>query len=323
MGKTPSFLLGYLQSCRYSCTIQKKGGVRMRERRLEWAVEQEEKVDVLLRRELHCSSAVIRTAKGYPDGILLDGIHATTADKARAGQMLSILVSDREDGDLAPAEGPVDVVYEDDDILVVNKAAGVAVHPGPGHHDDTLGNFLADYYRKRGVPFVYRPAHRLDRNTSGLMVIAHHAHAQELLKGQLHTGDFGRIYLAVCQGVPRQAEGIIDQPIGRADGSVLRREVRSDGANAVTRYKIMSTKDERSLVRLELETGRTHQIRVHMAWLGHPLVGDFLYGVEDKSLIGRTALHSWRLNLTQPLTGERLQLTAPLPEDMKNLINLL
>ena len=298
---------------------EEKGGGQM-ERRLEIRAEQEQKVDDILRRQLRCSSAVIRTAKGYPDGILLDGVHATTADKAKPGQVLSILVSDRADGDLVPAEGPVDIVYEDADLLVVNKAPGVAVHPGPGHHDDTLGNFLTDYYKKQGVPFVYRPAHRLDRNTSGLMVIARHAHAQELLKGQLHTGDFRRIYLAVCQGVPTDAEGIIDQPIGRADGSVLRREVRPDGADAVTKYKVMSTKGERSLVQLELETGRTHQIRVHMAWLGHPLIGDFLYGEERPELIGRTALHSWQLSLTQPLTGERIDLTAPIPEDMLTLV---
>ena len=292
----------------------------MTERRLNWVVTKEEKVDILLRRELRCSSAVIRTAKGYPDGILLDGVHATTADKARAGQVLSILVSDRADGDLVPARGEVDIVYEDGDLLVVNKAAGVAAHPGPGHHDDTLGNFLTHHYKNRGEPFVYRPAHRLDRNTSGLMVVARHAHAQELLKGQLHTGDFRRTYLAVCQGVPPEEEGVIEAPIGRADGSVLRREVRPDGANAVTRYKVMSTNKGRGLVRLELETGRTHQIRVHMAWLGCPLVGDFLYGVEDRILIGRTALHSWQLSLTQPLTGERIELTAPVPEDMLNLL---
>ena len=290
------------------------------ERRLEIKVEQEQKVDDILRRQLHCSSAVIRTAKGYPDGILLDGFHATTADKARVGQMLSILVSDRADGDLVPVEGTLDIVYEDADLLVVNKAAGVAAHPGPGHHDDTLGNFLTHHYKERGVSFVYRPAHRLDRNTSGLMVVARHAHAQELLKQQLHTGDFQRTYLAVCQRVPENEEGVIDQPIARADGSVLRREVRTDGANAVTRYKVMSTKGGRALVRLELETGRTHQIRVHMAWLGCPLVGDFLYGVEDKTLIGRTALHSWQLTLKQPLTGERIDLTAPLPKDMVNLL---
>lgn len=292
----------------------------MQERRLEIIATQTQKVDVLLRQALHCSSAVIRTAKQYPDGILLDGVHATTAQMAQPGQVLSILVSDRTDGDLEAAEGPVDIVYQDDDILIINKAAGVAVHPGPGHHNDTLGNFLTHYYKKRGIPFLFRPAHRLDRNTSGLMVVARHAHVQELLKQQLHTGDFRREYLAVCQGVPEQKEGVIDMPIGRADGSVLLRQVRPDGARAVTHYKVMSTSKGHSLVRLELETGRTHQIRVHMSWLGHPLIGDFLYGVEDKSLIGRTALHSWKLSMTQPLTGQKLEWTAPLPEDMEHLI---
>ena len=294
----------------------------MQERRLELTVKETKKVDDLLRRELHCSSGVIRTAKGYPDGILLSGVHAKTSDMAQAGQVLSILVANREQGDLVPTPGPLNIVYQDDDILVVNKDAGVATHPGPGHHDDTLGNFLTDYYKKQGVPYVYRPAHRLDRNTSGLMVIALHAHAQERLKEQLHTGDFQRTYLAVCQGVPEREEGVIDQPIGRADGSVLMRQVRPDGDRAVTRYKIMSTKNDRSLVRLELETGRTHQIRVHMSWLGYPLVGDFLYGVEDKALIGRTALHSWQLLLTQPLTGQRLELEAPIPQDIARLVNL-
>ena len=291
------------------------------ERRLEIRIEKEQKVDDVLRRQLRCSSAVIRTAKAYPDGILLDGVHATTAQTARPGQTLSVLLSDRQDGDLVPAEGAVDIFYEDADLLVVNKAAGVAVHPGPGHHDDTLGNFLTDYYKKRAVPFVYRPAHRLDRNTSGLLVVARHAHAQERLKGQLHTGDFRRTYLAVCEGTPAQAEGVIDQPIARADGSVLRREVRPDGAAAVTRYRVESTKNGRSLVRLELETGRTHQIRVHMAWLGHPLVGDFLYGTERPELIGRTALHAWQLSLKHPLTGQRLELTAPVPNDMAALLD--
>ncbi len=292
----------------------------MNERRLEFCVTEAQKVDTVLRQALHCSSAVIRTAKGYPDGILLDGVHATTAQAAKPGQVLSILVSDRADGDLVPAEGAVEILCEDADLLVVNKAAGVAAHPGPGHHDDTLGNFLTHHYKQRGIPFVYRPAHRLDRNTSGLMVVARHAHAQEQLKGQLHTGEFQRTYLAVCEGVPAQEEGVIDQPIGRADGSVLRRQVRPDGDRAVTKYTVVSEKQGRSLVRLELETGRTHQIRVHMAWLGHPLVGDFLYGTERPELIGRTALHSWQLSLKQPLTGERLDLTAPLPEDMLTLV---
>ena len=292
----------------------------MKDRRLELTVTQAQNVGLLLRRELNCSAAVVRTAKKYPDGILLDGVHATTADSARPGQTLSILISDREDGDLEPAEGPVEFAYRDQDMLILNKAAGVAVHPSPGHHDDTLGNFLTDYYKKQGIPFVFRPVNRLDRGTSGLMAAARHAHAQELLKHQLHTGAFRRVYLAVCQGAPRQEKGVVDMPIGRADGSVLLRQVRADGARAVTHYQLMEVRGDRSLVRLELETGRTHQIRVHMAWLGCPLVGDFLYGREDKALIGRTALHSWQLSVTQPLTGEKLKLTAPLPGDMAALL---
>ena len=294
----------------------------MQERRLELLVTERQTVDELLRRRLNCSSAVIRTAKQYADGILLDGVHATTAQTAQSGQVLSILIAEREDGDLVPGEGQPDIVYEDPDLLVVNKPAGLAVHPGPGHHDDTLGNQLTAYYKRQGIPFRYRPAHRLDRNTSGLMVVARHAHVQELLKQQLHTGRFKRTYLAVCQGVPESEEGVIDQPIGRREGSVLMRRVRPDGDRAVTRYQVLSTGSGRSLIRLELETGRTHQIRVHMAWLGCPLVGDFLYGEEDKTLIGRTALHSWRLEVTQPLTGVELNLTAPIPEDMERLINL-
>lgn len=292
----------------------------MADRRLEITVERQERVETLLRRELGCSSGVIRTAKGYEDGILLDGTHTTTVDMAQPGQVLSILIAQRENGDLVPSHGEVDMLYADEDLLVVNKAAGVAAHPGPGHHNDTLGNYLTGHYQAKGVPFVYRPVHRLDRHTSGLMVVALHAYGQELLKNQLHTGDFSRTYLAVCQGNPEQDEGVIDAPIGRKDGSVLMRQVREGGARAVTHYRVLKSKEGRSLVQLELETGRTHQIRVHMAWLGHPLVGDFLYGEEDKTLIGRTALHSWKLSLTQPLTGERLNLTAPLPGDMLSLV---
>lgn len=292
----------------------------MKDRRLIITVERQERVETLLRRELGCSSGVIRTAKGYEDGILLDGVHATTVDMAQPGQVLSILISQRENGDLVPSHGEVDLVYADEDLLVVNKAAGVAAHPGPGHHNDTLGNYLTGYYQVKGIPFVYRPAHRLDRHTSGLMVVALHAYGQELLKNQLHTGDFSRTYLAVCKGTPERDEGVVDAPIGRKDGSVLMRQVREDGARAVTHYRVLKRGEGRSLVQLELETGRTHQIRVHMAWLGHPLVGDFLYGEEDKTLISRTALHSWKLSLTQPLTGERLNLTAPLPEDMLSLV---
>ena len=154
------------------------------------------------------------------------------------------------------------------------------------------------------------------------MCVAKHAHAHELLKEQLHTPAFRRVYLAVCEGCPPSDRGRVDAPIGRAEDSLLRREVRPDGAPARTRYEVLSRGEGRSLVRLELETGRTHQIRLHMAHLGCPLTGDFLYGREDPHLIPRPALHSWLLSLRHPITGDVLERTAPLPPDLLRLLEI-
>ncbi|MEG2119803.1 MAG: RluA family pseudouridine synthase, partial [Pseudoflavonifractor sp.] len=213
------------------------------------------------------------------------------------GQSLSILLSDRENGDLVPKEGPVNILYEDEDLLVLDKPAGLPVYPARNQGSDTLGNYLAEYYKKQGIPFVFRAVNRLDRGTSGLMVVAKHAHCHECLKNQLHTGDFRRIYLAVLDGALPEETGVIDAPIGRAAGTILGRTVSPDGDRAVTHYRVLSQKNGRSLVQLELETGRTHQIRVHTAHLGCPVTGDFLYGTEHPLLPGRTALHSWELFL--------------------------
>ena len=206
------------------------------------------------------------------------------------------------------------------DIIVLNKAAGVPVHPGPGHFSDTLGNFLLYYYDSKGDPSDLHPVHRLDRGTTGLLAAAKHPHAQEVLKNQLHTADFRRTYLAVCEGVPQPAEGVIDVPMGPKPGSLMEQQVRPDGKPARTRYRVLSVRGGRALVQLELDTGRTHQIRVHMAHIGHPLTGDFLYGTEDRALIPRPALHSARLTLRQPITGQVLSFTVPLPEDMQRLL---
>lgn len=277
-------------------------------------------VDSLLRRELLLSGTLVKRAKMLPDGILLDGAHAAVQLRALEGQVLSVDIADPDAGEIFPVKGPLEIVHEDEDLLILNKAAGVAVHPGPGHFGNTIGNYLAYYYRSNGVTAGFHPVNRLDRGTSGLMTAAKNAYAQERLRAQLHTGDFRRGYLAVCRGVPEPASGIVNAPIGRADDSALRREVRSDGREAVTRYEVLQEYAGRSLVRLELETGRTHQIRVHMAYLGYPLVGDFLYGTEEPALISRAALHSHALILRHPVTGAALSLTAPLPEDMAALL---
>ncbi len=283
-------------------------------------------VNTLLRRHLGLSGAVLRRVKWLDDGITLDGVRVNVRVRAEAGQTLSVRLTDPLRWTSAgfpgvvPVEGPLDIVYEDQDLIVVNKAPGVLVHPGHGHFDDTLGNFLMYHYKMSGDESGFHPVHRLDKGTSGLMVAAKHAHAQERLKNQLHTGDFRRVYLAVCDGVPPEPAGVIDAPIGPAEGSLTAREVRPGGKPARTYYQVAEAWDSRALVELELATGRTHQIRVHMAHLGCPLTGDFLYGTENNDLIRRPALHSARLALTHPVTGERLNFSIPLPADMAALI---
>ena len=293
-------------------------------RRLELVVGPEQagtRVDTLLKKHLNLSGTVVRRIKWLEDGILVDGQRVNTRFCPKEGQVLSIRLSDPERrSGIVPAPGPLDIVYEDEDIIVLNKAPGVPVHPGPGHFYDTLGNFLLHYYDQSGVEADFHPIHRLDRGTSGLIVAAKHAHAQEILKNQLHTDTFRREYLAVCEGVPDPVEGVIDAPLGPKEGSLVEQMVRPDGKPARTHYRVVSVHGSRALLHLSLDTGRTHQIRVHMAHLGHPLTGDFLYGTEDHDLIPRPALHSARLAVTQPITGVRLDFSAPLPGDMARLL---
>ena len=292
-------------------------------RRLELAVTPELagiKVDTLLKKHLGLSGTVVRRVKWLEDGILVDGLRVNTRFCPGAGQVLSVRLSDpaRNSG-IVPAPGPLEIVYEDVDLIVLNKAPGVSVHPGPGHFDDTLGNFLVYYYESSGQEADFHPVHRLDRGTSGLLVAAKHPHAQEVLKKQLHTEHFRRVYLAVCEGILEDWTGVIDAPLGPKPGSLMEQMVRPDGKPARTRYGVLRRWGDRSLVELELETGRTHQIRVHMAHIGHPLTGDFLYGTEDKALIGRPALHSGYLSFLHPITKEKLQFSTPLPQDMARL----
>ena len=292
-------------------------------RRLELAVTRSLagiKVDTLLKKHLGLSGTVVRRVKWLEDGILVDGVRVNTRFCPQQGQVLSVRLSDPErSSGIVPAPGPLDIVYEDEDLVVLNKAPGVSVHPGPGHFDDTLGNFLLHHYDATGQEADFHPVHRLDRGTSGLLVAAKHPHAQERLKQQLHTRQFQRVYLAVCEGVPEPAHGVIDAPLGPRPGSLMEQMVRPDGRPARTRYGVLRRWGTRALLSLELETGRTHQIRVHLAHIGHPLTGDFLYGTEDKDLIPRPALHSGYLSLLHPITGEKLQFAVPLPEDMARL----
>ena len=303
---------------------QNPGPAERKVRRLSMTIGSAEaglKVDTLLRRCLRLSGSVIRRIKWMEDGILVDGVRVRTDYRPAEGQVLSARLTDAgRSSDIVPAPGPLEIVYEDADLLVLNKAPGISVHPGPGHYMDTLGNYLLWYYDETGTEGDFHPVHRLDRGTSGLMVVARHAHAQEVLKQQLHTEQFHRAYLAVCEGTPDPPTGTVDAPIGPKPGSLMEREIRPDGKPARTHYETLRTGNGRSLLRLVLDTGRTHQIRVHMASIGCPLTGDFLYGTEEPDLIPRPALHSAELSFRHPVTGDPLRFALPLPEDMERLL---
>ena len=279
-------------------------------------------INTLLRRELHLSAADVRRAKALPQGILLDGTPVFTTARVQLEQTLSVVVGDQEGSDtIQPVPGPLDIRYEDEDLLIVDKAGGVPVHPSQGHHGDTLANFILHHYQTQGLTAGFHPVNRLDRGTSGLMAVAKHAYAHQRLQTQLQTGELRRRYLAICQGTPPQEEGWVDQPIRRLPGSVLMRQVHPQGAPARTHYRLLRRGGGRSLVELVLDTGRTHQIRVHMAFLGCPLAGDFLYGEELPELPERFALHSAALRLLQPVNGEEITLTSPLPPALEALLN--
>lgn len=278
-------------------------------------------VDSLLRRELALSGTVIRRIKWLEDGISVDGRRVTVRYQVKVGEVLTVRLSDPAGTPQpVPAKGALKLLYEDEDLVVVNKQAGILIHPSHGHFDDTIGNYLMEHWRQTGDGAGFHPVHRLDKGTTGLLLVAKHPHGQDKLRQQLHTGAFRRRYLAVCEGCPTPSCGIIDAPIAPMEGSLIAREIRSDGQSARTHYRVLSVRSDRALVELELETGRTHQIRVHMAHIGHPLTGDFLYGREDRSLIPRPALHSWQAELIHPITGAELHFTAPLPEDMEKLL---
>ena len=251
------------------------------------------------------------TALKARNGLLVNGapVHANYA--LAPGDAVTALLEDGPGKPVEPEDAPVNVVYEDEDLILIDKPAPLACQCSPKQAAGTLENRLAFRYRER-PDFTFRPLNRLDKGTSGLMAAAMNAHATQRLQRQLHTDAFVREYLAVVEG-RTDGEGVIDAPIMKAPASTVRRIVDAGGKRAVTRYRAVLGGERRSIVRLRLETGRTHQIRVHMAHIGHPIVGDFLYGAEDPALPGRFALHSTYIRLEHPVTGETIERESPLP----------
>ena len=224
---------------------------------------------------------------------------------------------------IPPVSLPFPVVYEDEDLVVVNKPANMPIHPSMKNYENTLGNAAAWYYQRQGKAFIYRCVNRLDKDTSGLTILAKHMVSGSILYGQMTKREIYREYLAIVQGIMSKGEGVVDLPLGRKPESAIMRMVDyAHGERAVTHYRVLGTctrgqapPEGVSILSLHLDTGRTHQIRVHMAHLGYPLIGDYLYNPGNHQM-ERQALHSYRLRFIHPITGVPLEFTAPLPEDM-------
>lgn len=273
----------------------------------------------VLRGDLRISYTLLKSLKWRGDAILLNGTTARVNAAVHTGDVVTVRMRERREAPAVSAAGAFapDIVYEDDDLLVINKPANVAMHPrraAPGAPDiaTALAGYLGD---GSAAHFVSR----LDKGTSGLFIAAKNGYVHDRLRVALHSEGLCRAYRAVVLGEVEPSRGTVELPIGRADGSIVKRCVRGDGAPSRTDYEVLARGGGLSYLCLVPQTGRTHQLRVHMAALGYPLAGDWLYGTEDAALIARPALHSYELWFTQPLTGEALHFTAPLPEDMARL----
>ena len=274
----------------------------------------------VLRRGMKMSGTLIKELKAESDDILLNCERALTSDVVKAGDVIVCTVHDRASENIIPVKLSLDILFEDEDILIINKPPHMPVHPTKGHITDTLANGVTAHYNENGETHIFRAVNRLDRDTSGVMCIAKNSYASTRLCNELAAGELRRMYLAIVEG-SLDSCGTVNAPIKRVD--YLRRAVREDGQAAVTHYEPIETVRGYTLLRLRPEMGRTHQIRVHMSHIGHPLLGDWLYGTEDKALFPRQALHSAQLRLIHPVTGKEMQFTAPLPEDMKDFLSSL
>ena len=268
------------------------------------------------------SSQCIKELKKMPQSILINGEWQYMKHLLQPGETLTVHVKEETSSEkIPPVELPLDIIYEDEDILVVNKPADMPIHPSLNNYYNSLANALAWYFEKQGKPFIFRCINRLDRDTSGLTIIAKHMLSAGILSTMVAQRHIHREYLAIVQGEITPPQGTINAPIGRKGDSIIERMVDYEkGEHAITHYQRIKYVNGHSLLSIHLETGRTHQIRVHMKHIGFPLIGDTLYN-PNVQLIQRQALHSHRLQFTHPITGEPMEFTAPLPEDMHRVLH--
>ena len=286
----------------------------------------------ILQTRMGVSRKLLSRLKLTEQGIMLNGKRVYISVKVSPGDLVEIRMEEERSDDILPQPMELDILYEDDQLLAVNKPAGLIVHPTHGHYTDTLANGVVHYWAQKGWNYRFRAVHRLDQETSGVLCIAKNAYVHQHISEQMIAGTVDKRYVAFVHGVPEPAEGDIDGPIDRDPLEPHLRMVTPSGYPSLTRYRVREAYGEAAaLVELKLETGRTHQIRVHMSSIGHPLLGDKMYGSASPGtdgpaasprldgLIDRQALHAEQLVLVHPMSGQPLELQAHLPEDMRKL----
>ena len=277
------------------------------------------KVLHVLKGQMKLSSRLIKNLKKH-DGILLNGSSARTIDTVHTGDIVSAVIEYNEKINFQPEESDISIIYEDQYFLAVNKKAGIPVHPSAGHQAGTLVQMVLAHLIKQGLSVKARPINRLDKDTSGIVLFAKNSYIQDRLIAQMKKNSVFKLYLGIVHGIYEPSEGIINLPIARKINSTIERVVDTNGTPSITRYKTLEVHKDLSLVQFTLETGRTHQIRVHSKAMGHPLLGDWLYSDIKTDLIDRQALHSTLFAFDHPITSGRIILNAPIPEDMRKVL---
>lgn len=295
-------------------------------RRIQYKIEEQHngKCISMFLKEKEYSRAVIIELKKTKTGIQKNGTWAGVNEILNTGDILEICLKEQGASEnIVPKELQLDILYEDEDILVVNKPYDTPIHPSVNNYNNTLGNGVVHYYQQQNKPYIFRCINRLDRDTTGVTILAKNLISASILSKRMKERGLSRTYVAFVEGITKE-EGTIDLPIGREEGTIIKRKIdEKEGKHAVTHYcKLEELQIEGkavSVVALQLETGRTHQIRVHMASIGHPLLGDFLYN-ESNHMLTRQALHAASCAFYHPITGEYKRITAPLPKDMAMLM---
>ncbi len=283
-------------------------------RKIEYLVSEEYNGTPLyyfLRESVGVSTRIIQTLRHTPKSVFINGEESRVVDKVKAEDEITVYLPEKTEPPVL-WETDLDVIYEDEDLLIINKPSGVSVHPTRNHPNGTLCNAVAAYLKNSGNEnFVARAVGRLDKVTSGVMVFAKNAFVASKLNGNLD-----KTYIALAEGV-LEGEGTVDAPIYRPDMNKTIRAVGERGDEAITNWKALKSFDNKTLLEVKTVTGRTHQIRVHCAHIGHALVGDEMYGAKITDNIKRAALHCYEVKITHPVTNEELTFTAELPEDIK------